>query len=194
MRSRQYECRSLLCCRKGKVFLCVLTVTLCPAFRIAMAEVSPPMPPPMTMTDKLLVGIATIPTAHSPTLKGWCVVATSGLQCSRPNTLIRAGVSAGVSGDVESFETVCIGATEYIMNRHLKSMPITIRPLRTCLRIKLACVSRPVCHTDAHQHMQWNPVRHVTSPNARGNGGIRWGRTVVPIKSTGIFQRILLYR
>jgi hypothetical protein len=52
---------------KGKVLLSVLTVTLCPAFLIAMADVSPPMPPPMTTTDKLLVGIATIPRAHSPT-------------------------------------------------------------------------------------------------------------------------------
>lgn len=51
----------------------VFTVTLCPAFLMAMAVVSPPMPPPMTTTDKLLVGIATIPRADSPTSKGWLV-------------------------------------------------------------------------------------------------------------------------
>lgn len=41
----------------------VLTVTLCPAFLIAMATVSPPMPPPITATDKLtlLVGMTNIP-------------------------------------------------------------------------------------------------------------------------------------
>lgn len=71
---------------KQRCFEVSYTVTLCPAFLIAIADVSPPMPPPMTTIDKLLVCIATIPKAHSPTSKGWCVVAMSVLPCSRPST------------------------------------------------------------------------------------------------------------
>lgn len=52
---------------KAEVSLSVFTVTLCPAFLIAIADVSPAMPPPMTTTDKLFVGIETIPRAHLPT-------------------------------------------------------------------------------------------------------------------------------
>lgn len=83
--------------------LSVLTVTLCPAFLIAMAAVNPPMPPPMTTTDKLLVGIATIPRAHLPASKGWCIVAVSVLPCSRApppgySALVRVGASVRCAG------------------------------------------------------------------------------------------------
>lgn len=65
--------------------LSVLTVTLCPAFLSAMAAVNPPMPPPMTTTDKLIVDIATIARAHFPTSEGCFLVAISVLPRSRPS-------------------------------------------------------------------------------------------------------------
>lgn len=153
------------------VSLSVLTVTLCPAFLIAIADVNPPMPPPMTTTDKLFGGIASIPRAHLPTSKARCVVAISVLPCSR-RALMGVGASVGCAGRRRKLRDQlnrCNGIyNEPVSQWHAIAIKVTSQ--LTCPRIPdLHACSKLACHTDARR----------TRTLARGSIESRWGRTVL---------------